>query len=176
MKFHKIVILVFFLLFVMVSTLEADIFIDSNIALGNEDTQSLMFGDVNGDADMDIIEAYNGAILIYIGEADSAFSAAYQLNNGNDIEDIVLGDLNNDGSLDIIALCNDYSDIIYWNDNTGIGNPFSLTDTTIIPNTNLASQTGALGDLDNDGDLDLVVGVKSDSNLVFIWSDNNKLL
>ncbi len=90
-------------------------------------------------------------------------------NVGTRYADPVFADLDNDGDKDLIA-GNNYGYILYY-ENTGTvsapafdapaTNPFGLTD-------NGRKSSIAFGDIDNDGDLDIIEGLYGSGNLKFI--------
>jgi hypothetical protein len=123
------------------------------------------------------------AILIVLGPAAVTATPAdgqpaITFGSGNDVgasiasvNAIALGDLDNDGDLDIISGTGSDEDneIIVWQND---GTPFS---DLWIPNDvgttgTYGASSIAVGDLDNDGDLDIVSG--SSSGDVDVWENS----
>lgn len=128
-------------------------------------------GDVDGDGDLDLIIANLGANQLLINDGNGVFSdaSAAQLPpaNPNFLEDIsseaLFADLDGDGDLDII-ISNENpfnpdplgggQNRIWLNDGTG---NFSDDTAARLPQLTDQSSGHAIADIDEDGDLDLVV-------------------
>ncbi|MDD3626185.1 MAG: FG-GAP-like repeat-containing protein [bacterium] len=120
-----------------------------------------VLGDLDNDGDLDLIlsgfTGSSGITKIYANDGSAAFS---EINPGSltalRMSSLVLGDIDNDGDLDVITCgYNGSSAITQIFQNNGSGsfseiNPDSLPDYYQTPL--------ALGDIDNDGDLDLFIG------------------
>jgi len=140
---------------------------------GSDPAGSLAVGDMDGDGHLDIVvgnSSWSGERqnAVYLNDGAGSFpnTSVYTrpFGTGLDLtEDVATGDLDNDGDLDIVA-GNLGQNAVYLNDGTGA-----------FPNTSVYTRpfgTGsdwtesvALGDMDGDGDLDIVVG-----NSAFNWS------
>lgn len=123
-------------------------------------TSSMALADVDNDGDLDLIDgAYRGMLEIYPNDGDGIF-----IDFGNILPSrstsLALGDIDNDGHLDIVTnyVRVDKSHLtIYSNDGSGI---FANSGPPIMLDTFVGGIT--LGDIDNDGDLDIAVGNYSD--------------
>ncbi len=137
-------------------------------------------GDLDNDGDLDVL---SGSTLgedyeLIAWENDrSPFDATWTPNDvgtaENSIYDVVLGDLDNDGDLDAASVGNYYAtyEIIVWEND---GSPF--TDTWTLNNAGTSYRSvwqAALGDLDNDGDLDLAAVRDDGSNAEVIVLQND---
>jgi hypothetical protein len=120
-------------------------------------------GDLDGDGNLDIVSGETGGFVIAWRNDGTPFSGAWVSNDVGastaTVYSIAVGDLNNDGRLDIVsgsAPGEDYEVIVWQNDNS----PFS----GLWPSNNVWATSSevvrslALGDLDSDGDLDIVFG------------------
>ncbi|MCP4471446.1 MAG: VCBS repeat-containing protein, partial [Gammaproteobacteria bacterium] len=146
-----------------------------NIGTDADATQSITLGDIDGDGDLDVIAGNNGINKLYLNDGDDdedgdPFTAVLTGTNiGSDTDttySITLGDIDGDGVLDVIAGNYGANEL---NLNTAGGR---LTAGTVI-GTDIGSNTYdtrsiALGDIDNDGDLDVVVGNASDTNKLYL--------
>lgn len=123
---------------------------------------SAAFGDIDNDGDLDLITSGNppGSFQsreakIYTNDGDGNFSeASQQPFTGVASGTVAFGDLNNDGSLDVINTGSSEDGIIterFMND----GNGNFTEDTGSL--LNLAAHSIAMGDLDQDGALDLII-------------------
>jgi hypothetical protein len=138
-------------------------------------------GDLNGDGDPDLVSGANvGTFASFenlAGRLVARTGAANPLT-GQDIGSIstsVLGDLNGDGDLDLLS--GELAGMFFYFENTG-----SAASPTFIARTGAANplngqdvgngSTGSLGDLDADGDLDLVTG-SSDGTLRYFENTGN---
>jgi hypothetical protein len=124
----------------------------------------LAAADLNGDGRLDLVAVYqNRPAVIYLQTANGQFVLKATLDQRSfPATSIAIGDINSDGHLDLVlgrgsavnaATLNPGQNLIYRNDGTGAfaqGQPVG----PLVDNT----QSMALGDLDADGDLDLVVG------------------
>ena len=132
-------------------------------------------GDLDGDGDLDIIlGSHNGALLMSINAGTSvtpAFGAPVQLGitvPGSFMSAPALGDLDGDGDLDMVV--GNGQGQLFTIANTGsslapaFGAPVQLAGIDVG-----SSSKPALGDLDGDGDLDVVVG--NSSGDVFIMTN-----
>jgi uncharacterized protein (DUF2141 family) len=127
--------------------------------------------DLDGDGDLDLVGGGNSGSFFYFENTGDAVLPAFVQRTGpaNPLagKDVgqrstpAFGDLDHDGDLDLVA--GEYQGFLNYYENTG-----SRTAATFVARTGAAnplngqqvaySSTPALGDLDADGDLDLVVG------------------
>ncbi|MEM7030986.1 MAG: FG-GAP-like repeat-containing protein [Chloroflexota bacterium] len=124
---------------------------------------AVALGDLDRDGDID---AYLGLKdghknKIYFNEGGTFIDSGQTLGN-TDTLNVALGDLDSDGDLDsFVATSSGNSDIIEINNGNGV-----LQSVYPLPNSEESRTSGvALGDVDNDGDLDVLVSNLESSHL-----------
>jgi len=138
-------------------------FIDSGQKLGNWFGTHVSLGDVDQDGDLDALVANNGeeddnATVLWLNDGTGIFSDSTQRLGFTNAYAAVLGDLDGDGDLDAFIANSSHNranpdDKVWINDGKG---GFSDSGQNL---GGLYSLTAALGDLDDDGDLDVVTGI-----------------
>ena len=119
---------------------------------------SIALGDIDNDGDLDLIAtgrtSSNYQSKVYTNNGNGYFNEFENISPGVYFSSIALGDIDNDGDLDLILTGNDgstYHSKVYKNN----GNGNFILDDNIIPGVEWSSV--ALGDIDNDGDQDLIL-------------------
>jgi len=122
-------------------------------------TRSLAIGDVDENGDLDIVVGNADAgCRLYQNSGDGTFAAGGTTVSeiARLVVDIVLEDMNGDGHLDLVTASLGLTKRLYLGDGTGGFGSGS----DISSDTNVTSSIAA-GDVDGDGDLDLVAGDSS---------------
>ncbi len=116
-------------------------------------------GDLDGDGDLDIVQVNeNQAGLIFLNDGLGNFSDGAPFGEAHRSFDVKLGDLNGDGALDIAQATSDFSPnpvvgvYVYLNDRHGGFGP------GISYGGGLSAYSIAMGDMNGDGALDIVLG------------------
>jgi hypothetical protein len=126
---------------------------------GDKSMVSVAVGDLDGDGDLDLVSGgYESEVNAWQNDGTpfSGTWAGQEVGNHTDyVASVAVGDLDGDGDLDIASGGADYKVNAWQND----GAPFSGTwiQQEVGSHTDYA-QSVAVGDLDGDGDLDLVSG------------------
>ena len=162
-------------------------------------TQAVLVVDINGDKNLDLILATasngftaNGQTRLLLGDGQGGFRDVTASNmpvDKDDTMDLALGDVDGDGDLDLVLANGSLDDKsaahprqtrLYLNNGKGV-----FTDVTLsnMPVDADFSQAVFLGDLDGDGDLDIVLGnghpwlrAKGQKNKVYINDGKGKFV
>ena len=137
--------------------------------IGNNNTQWIEAGDINGDTYPDIVEGnFNQPNRVWLNDGTGYFTDSGQ-SIGNGYTSIIeLGDLDGDGDLDMYEGTNAITPLPA--DKIWINNSGTFVDSGIsLPNTQTIGAT--IVDFDNDGDNDIIVGVSEGAYNLFYIND-----
>ncbi|MEM6719226.1 MAG: T9SS type A sorting domain-containing protein [Bacteroidota bacterium] len=121
--------------------------------------------DIDGDSDLDILVSEQNSIEIYYNDGSENFTPTY-INANSLSSNIIAGDFDADGYVDFITTSRGQNGPIrFWKNILNIGfQPSTVTNVEITAGDILVN------DIDNDGDLDLVMSVSSG-----FWTGNHIL-
>ncbi|GAB3999735.1 hypothetical protein GCM10028807_50790 [Spirosoma daeguense] len=126
----------------------------------------VVLGDVDGDGDLDFLTANNdNTVSVRLNDGTGRFTApTTNPNPGVSISptNVVLGDLDGDGDLDLISCNGSNSVSVRLNDGTG---NFTPPSTAPNPTVGTTIRSVVLGDVDGDGDLDLLTANFNSNNV-----------
>src|SRR6266540_3859532 len=146
---------------------------------------SVAIGDLNGDGQLDLVTANiggdplanptpAGTISVLLGSGGGTFSAATPYPTGSFLPfSVAIGDLNGDGKLDLAVanyghpLSGDGAISVFLGNGDG-----TFSAATPYPTLAIGAQSVAIGDLNGDGKLDLVVAYASSKYSVFLGIGN----
>jgi len=157
-------------------------FTDSGQSFGSQSLNvEIDVGDIDNDGDYDLLLAsrsLSGAVEVYTNNGSGTFTILNQqfpqaqASSGGTFENIsfgvILADINNDGWLDIISADAWDGINIYLNDKTGLFSSSQLG----LGATGIEVKGVDLGDIDNDGDLDMIFGGHQYFNDNEVWVNN----
>jgi len=122
---------------------------------------SCAFGDYDNDGDLDlyVTNQSSQSDVLYRNNGNGTFTDVTQeagVVNTNDGREVAFGDFDNDGYLDIYVTNTYQANILFHNNGNG-----TFTDIAQMAGVDCTKPGGAitLGDYDNDGDLDIYLGV-----------------
>ena len=132
----------------------------------------LEVADMNGDNLKDIVAIVSNKLEIYKNEGDGRFTMIYNINLISQAIDLELADVNNDNLSDIFLVFAQYSNGVGKIINSGAFafNPISYIVNSTSGLTYMPS-TISSGDVDNDGDTDLISGSYENSKIHMLQND-----
>lgn len=136
---------------------------------------SLAIGDLDGDGDLDVVIGYNdGSAIRYLndgfGQLSQPETFAPATGSGNRTS-VALGDINGDGYFDVVLTREKSTAMVFYND--GPGDPARFTITRTLGSDSNQAETVALGHLDDNDQLDVVVAPGTGPVTIFYQDDRN---
>ncbi|MEQ9391498.1 MAG: FG-GAP-like repeat-containing protein [Balneola sp.] len=145
------------------------------VSIDADGARSVFAADVDNDGDLDILSASeNDDKVVWFendGANDPSFTERVVSTNANGAKSVFAADVDGDGDIDIMsASTND--DKIAWYENNGAPNP-SFTEHVITTNADGAYSVFA-GDVDGDGDIDLMSASTLDDKIAWYENEGNQ--
>jgi hypothetical protein len=125
----------------------------------------------DGDPDLAVLEPGSARVLIYLGKGDGTFQAAKTIAVGNSTAYMAVGDVNNDHNPDLIVSAATKT-AVGFKVLLGEGNGSFHTPVMITALNGAAGGPLVVGDLNNDGHMDVVSSSTSGSAEVFLGNGN----
>jgi hypothetical protein len=146
--------------------------------LGMASMQSLVYADVDGDGDDDVLSVTSSSdVMLLVNNGSGYFADATALSGlavaSSRAVEVTVGDIDGDGDVDVFVSAVSSASVLMQNN--GNGSFTDVTAATVSPNTTGAFIASTMVDVDGDSDLDLLVAMSSGSRL-YVNAGNGTLV